>query len=93
MRVGFSSSNELTSVESDETSLDSDVLSIFKDECSSVDGNSFENGSVLVDQESGALGDNDEVIGHWRDVDAPSSRVAPLQNVKEVVSENGTTGS
>jgi predicted sugar kinase len=71
VRVSFSASDEAATVQSDETSLNSQVQVVRKGQRSSLNSNSFENGGVLIDEESGSLGDVDEVVVNWRNIDTP----------------------
>ena len=92
MRILFSTSNEFTSIEGDETGLNSEGLSVFEDDGSSINSDSFKDGSILVNEKGGSLGNNDEIIVNRRNVNSPSSLVAPSQDIEEGILQNGVAG-
>lgn len=93
MGILLSTGNEFTSVEGDETGLNSEGLPVFEDDGSSINSDALKDGSILIDKEGSSLGHNDEVIVNRGDVNSPGSLVAPSQGIEEGILQNGIAGS
>ena len=93
MGILLGSGNEFTSIEGDETGLNSEGLSVFEDNGSSINSNSLKDRSILIDEEGGSLGHNDEVIVNRGNVNSPGSLVAPSQGIEEGILQNGIARS